>query len=148
MAANDLANFTTLGVGGPATRIILAKTEEELISAVKTADNSGQPLLILGGGSNIFENSIRVSSSGDIYLNGYFQNNKFLVVKLPSDGSLTGTYTVGIYTFTYAATTLTDAVTTLTDSASTLTDAATTVAEAASTLTDAASTLTSTVTTL
>jgi UDP-N-acetylmuramate dehydrogenase len=53
MAGNELAKFTTLGVGGPAAKIIPAKTEDELISAVKAADNSGEPLLILGGGSNV-----------------------------------------------------------------------------------------------
>ena len=53
MAANDLANHTTLGVGGPAARIVHAKTEEELISAVRAGDESNTPLLILGGGSNV-----------------------------------------------------------------------------------------------
>ena len=53
MAANDLANHTTLGVGGPAANIVHAKTEEELISAVRTGDESKTPLLILGGGSNV-----------------------------------------------------------------------------------------------
>ena len=53
MAANDLANHTTLGVGGPAAKIVHAKTEEELISAVRAGDESKTPLLILGGGSNV-----------------------------------------------------------------------------------------------
>jgi UDP-N-acetylmuramate dehydrogenase len=53
MAANDLANHTTLGVGGPAAKIVHAKTEEELISAVRAGDESNTPLLILGGGSNV-----------------------------------------------------------------------------------------------
>ena len=59
MTANDLSNFTTLGVGGPAAKIIHAKTEAELISAVKAADDSKTPLLILGGGSNVL-----ISDSG------------------------------------------------------------------------------------
>ena len=59
MAANDLANFTTLGVGGPAVEIIKVKTEEELIAAVKAGDASKTPLLILGGGSNVL-----ISDSG------------------------------------------------------------------------------------
>ena len=59
MAANDLSNFTTLGVGGPAAKIIHAKTEAELIGAVKAADDSKIPLLILGGGSNLL-----ISDSG------------------------------------------------------------------------------------
>ena len=59
MATNDLANFTTLGVGGPAAEIIKVKTEEELIAAVKAGDASKTPLLILGGGSNVL-----ISDSG------------------------------------------------------------------------------------
>ena len=59
MTANDLSNFTTLGVGGPAAKIIHEKTEAELISAVKAADDSKTPLLILGGGSNVL-----ISDSG------------------------------------------------------------------------------------
>ena len=59
MAANDLANFTTLGVGGPAAEIVKVKTEEELIAAVKAGDASKTPLLILGGGSNVL-----ISDSG------------------------------------------------------------------------------------
>ena len=59
MTANDLSNFTTLGVGGPAAKIIHAKTEAELISSVKAADDSKTPLLILGGGSNVL-----ISDSG------------------------------------------------------------------------------------
>ncbi len=74
MAANELAKFTTLGVGGPATKIVLAKTEDELISAVKVADNSGEQLLILGGGSNILVSDsgfagtvIKVETSGNSF---------------------------------------------------------------------------------
>ena len=48
-----LAGLTTLGVGGPARRFLRAGTEAELISAVRAADDSGEPLLILGGGSNL-----------------------------------------------------------------------------------------------
>ncbi len=59
MAENELANFTTLGVGGPAANIVHAKTEAELISAVKAADESKLPILILGGGSNVL-----ISDSG------------------------------------------------------------------------------------
>ena len=49
----NLSELTTLHVGGPATRIIHAKTEAELIAAVKECDDQGQELLILGGGSNV-----------------------------------------------------------------------------------------------
>ena len=53
MTEPDLSSFTTLGVGGPATNILHVKSEAELIAAVKSADDSKTPLLILGGGSNV-----------------------------------------------------------------------------------------------
>src|SRR5690348_3994215 len=47
-----LADFTTVGLGGPARAFARAETEDELIDAVRTADAVGEPVLILGGGSN------------------------------------------------------------------------------------------------
>jgi UDP-N-acetylmuramate dehydrogenase len=48
-----LADHTTLRVGGPARRMITVKTEAELVEAVRDLDASGEPLLVLGGGSNL-----------------------------------------------------------------------------------------------
>jgi UDP-N-acetylmuramate dehydrogenase len=48
-----LSSLTTLGVGGPADRVVLAGDAQELVAAVRAADESGTPLLLLGGGSNI-----------------------------------------------------------------------------------------------
>ena len=48
-----LADYTTVGLGGPARGFVRAGTEEELIEAVRAADASGEPVLILGGGSNL-----------------------------------------------------------------------------------------------
>jgi UDP-N-acetylmuramate dehydrogenase len=48
-----LADHTTLRVGGPARRMIIAETEAELIETVRELDAAGEPLLILGGGSNL-----------------------------------------------------------------------------------------------
>ena len=48
-----LAGLTTLGVGGPARRFVRASTDAQLIAAVRAADGQGEPLLILGGGSNL-----------------------------------------------------------------------------------------------
>jgi UDP-N-acetylmuramate dehydrogenase len=45
--------LTTLGIGGPARRLIAAGTEEELVAAVRDADAAGEPLLVLAGGSNV-----------------------------------------------------------------------------------------------
>jgi len=49
----NLADLTTLRVGGPAKQLVRVKTEEELIEAVQSADESGTPLLVIGGGSNL-----------------------------------------------------------------------------------------------
>ena len=48
-----LAGLTTLGVGGPADRLIEVEDAAELVAAVRDADESGRPLLLLGGGSNV-----------------------------------------------------------------------------------------------
>jgi UDP-N-acetylmuramate dehydrogenase len=49
----NLADYTTLRLGGPARGFIRADSEEELIEAVWAADGGGEPILILGGGSNL-----------------------------------------------------------------------------------------------
>jgi len=48
-----LADYTTLRLGGPARGFVRAGTEDELIDAVRAADAAGEPVLILGGGSNL-----------------------------------------------------------------------------------------------
>ncbi|MCW2789149.1 MAG: UDP-N-acetylmuramate dehydrogenase [Aeromicrobium sp.] len=49
----DLAELTTLRLGGPARSVIEATTEEHLLEAVRIADEAGDPLLVVGGGSNL-----------------------------------------------------------------------------------------------
>lgn len=51
--ALDLAELTTLRVGGPVGRYVEAAGEAELIDVVRRADAEGIPLLVIGGGSNI-----------------------------------------------------------------------------------------------
>ena len=48
-----LADLTTLHVGGPAARYVETTTEAELVGTVRAADAAGEPLLVLGGGSNV-----------------------------------------------------------------------------------------------
>jgi len=48
-----LADHTTLRVGGPAGRMITIETEADLVEAVRDLDATHQPLLVLGGGSNL-----------------------------------------------------------------------------------------------
>ena len=48
-----LADYTTLRLGGPARRLVEAATETEIVAGVQAADERGEPLLVLGGGSNL-----------------------------------------------------------------------------------------------
>jgi len=48
-----LSELTTLRLGGPPARYMVAATEEELVAHVRAADDAGEPLLVLGGGSNV-----------------------------------------------------------------------------------------------
>lgn len=48
-----LAPLTTLRLGGPATRLVTATTDAEVVETVRAADAAGEPLLVIGGGSNL-----------------------------------------------------------------------------------------------
>jgi UDP-N-acetylmuramate dehydrogenase len=48
-----MRSFTTLRLGGPARRFVSATTAEELVGAVRAAEAGGDPLLVLGRGSNL-----------------------------------------------------------------------------------------------
>lgn len=48
-----LSGYTTLRLGGPARRFAEAATDGELVDLVRAADRRGEPLLVLGGGSNL-----------------------------------------------------------------------------------------------
>jgi len=49
----QLAEYTTLRVGGPAARFVEADTTDDLVAVVREADLADEPLLVLGGGSNL-----------------------------------------------------------------------------------------------
>jgi UDP-N-acetylmuramate dehydrogenase len=48
-----LAALTTLRLGGAARELVRARTEDELVDAVQSADADGTPVLVLAGGSNV-----------------------------------------------------------------------------------------------
>ena len=48
-----LSDHTTLALGGPARAWITCLSEEALVSAIRDCDGRGEPVLILGGGSNL-----------------------------------------------------------------------------------------------
>ncbi|HEX2130516.1 MAG TPA: UDP-N-acetylmuramate dehydrogenase [Actinophytocola sp.] len=52
-AAVPLSGYTTLRLGGPAARFVSAASAEEVAAAVRAADRRGEPVLVLGGGSNL-----------------------------------------------------------------------------------------------
>ncbi|MDB1090342.1 UDP-N-acetylmuramate dehydrogenase [Streptomyces sp. ACA25] len=66
-----LAPLTTLRLGGPATRLVTATTDDDVIAVVREADATETPLLIIGGGSNLviadegFDGTaLRIATSG------------------------------------------------------------------------------------
>ena len=48
-----LAPLTTLRLGGPARRLVTAYDEQSVVEVVRAADEAGEPVLVLGGGSNV-----------------------------------------------------------------------------------------------
>jgi UDP-N-acetylmuramate dehydrogenase len=71
LSAQRLSDHTTLRLGGPAARFVEATTEDELVTEVRRADEAGEPLLVLAGGSNLvvaddgFEGTVvRVATTG------------------------------------------------------------------------------------
>lgn len=51
--AVPLADLTTLRLGGPARRLVRATDADTAAEAVREADAAGEPLLVVGGGSNL-----------------------------------------------------------------------------------------------
>ena len=48
-----LASLTTMRVGGPAARLVTAESIDDVVDAVREVDDADEPLLVLGGGSNL-----------------------------------------------------------------------------------------------
>jgi UDP-N-acetylmuramate dehydrogenase len=48
-----LRELTTMRVGGPAARFVAATETAELVELVRSADQDGDPVLVMGGGSNL-----------------------------------------------------------------------------------------------
>jgi UDP-N-acetylmuramate dehydrogenase len=72
-----LSQLTTLRLGGPARLVVDAVQEQEIVEAVRAADQRGEPLLVMGSGSNLvvadagFEGTVvRVANRDEAMLNG------------------------------------------------------------------------------
>ena len=48
-----LADLTTIRLGGPADTLVEATSDDQVIETVAQVDDTGQPLLVLGAGSNV-----------------------------------------------------------------------------------------------
>lgn len=103
----------------------------------------------LGGTGEDIGYGIAASSDGTIYVRGYLGTiDAVLVAKLPTDGSLTGTYSVGGSSITYAASSLTASSSSLLSETKSFSDNTSNMTDAATSLTSATPALTSTVKTL
>lgn len=49
----SLAQYTTFKIGGPAKYFVIAESAQELVNAVKAANEAGEKWFVLGGGSDI-----------------------------------------------------------------------------------------------
>jgi UDP-N-acetylmuramate dehydrogenase len=70
-AGVPIAPLTTLRLGGPAARVLTVGSAGEVVDAVRAADDAAEPVLVLGGGSNVvvadagFPGTVvRIASSG------------------------------------------------------------------------------------
>jgi UDP-N-acetylmuramate dehydrogenase len=73
--STTLAELTTLRLGGPATRVETASTTSQLVDLVGAADRAEEPVLLVGGGSNLVVGDagwpgvvIRIASSSVEYI--------------------------------------------------------------------------------
>ncbi|OQO90936.1 UDP-N-acetylenolpyruvoylglucosamine reductase [Saccharomonospora piscinae] len=52
-SGEPLREHTTLRLGGPARRYVVARTTDELVTTVRDLDDTGEPVLLVAGGSNL-----------------------------------------------------------------------------------------------
>lgn len=99
--------------------------------------------------ASVYFQSIKIDSFNNLIVSGYTNGSgtvDLLTVRLPSDGTKTGTYSLGGASYVYENASLTDASIFLTLSTSSLVDASTSLTDAAGTLTDASTSLTANLT--
>jgi len=65
------AALTTLRVGGPAKRLLVAESDDDVVAVVRQADRADRPVLVIGDGSNLLVGAegfdgdvVKISSSG------------------------------------------------------------------------------------
>jgi UDP-N-acetylmuramate dehydrogenase len=99
-----LSAYTTLGLGGPARRLIDADSDEQIISAILAADRAREPVLVLGGGSNLVVGDdgfpgtvVRIASRGvTVGAAGGAQVRASLSGVCPADAGLSDPFPSGV----------------------------------------------------
>ena len=151
------ATLYTLAIGG--VSVAFDSLDNVYVTGVKESgtyycqiakfDSSGtlQWQRSLDGFNRDYAYSVGLDSNDDLYIAGRTNSTsdslyKLLTAKLPSDGSLTGTYTLDSTDFTYSATSLVTGNLGATDSAGSLTGGTPTNTSTATTLTSSSITLT------
>ena len=56
--AAPIAPLTTIRVGGPADRLVVAESTDDLVDAVREVDDADEPLLVISGGSNLLVSDV------------------------------------------------------------------------------------------
>jgi uncharacterized delta-60 repeat protein len=133
-------------VVGRSNARVYPSTTMDLLLAKYDTNGSIQWQRVLGSTGTDEGFGIAVDTSGNVYVAGYSNvsgSYDFVMAKLPGDGTGTGVYSVGGYSYTYDIATLTDASSSLTDAASSLTDSTSSLTDASTSFTDTASSLTS-----
>tara|TARA_R110000796_G_C14534932_1_gene432289 strand:+ start:166 stop:1494 length:1329 start_codon:yes stop_codon:yes gene_type:complete len=102
---------------------------------------------VLGATSGEYGEGIAIDSNDDIHVFGYTTStgaggDDYFVAKLPSDGSLTGTYNLDGVNFTYAASSLTGSTPTFTNITTSAISSTTSLSAVTSTLTSSSASLT------
>jgi hypothetical protein len=103
----------------------------------------------LSGPNNTYAGGITVNPAGVVLLSAALDSNKgFLFARLPSDGSLTGTYTVGSFSIVYGNSSLTDTGNAFTEYSSTAPSSSSSMTENTLSLNSANTSWTNAVTTI
>lgn len=95
------ADLTTLRVGGPIDRLVTATTHDELVDLVREAEASGEPWMVLGGGSNLLVGDegfagtvVRIATRGIAVLPGVEKGTVHLRVQAGENWDELVAYTV------------------------------------------------------
>ena len=137
-AVDSSGNVYVVGYTGSTINCLLAKYNSSgVLQWQRTVSNSASTTMLL--------NSVEIDSAGYLVAGGRIivaGNTDAFLMRVPTDGTGTGTYSFGSYTVTYASSSLTEATSTQTSSSASLTLGSRSSASGNANLTETAATLT------